>query len=220
MTSVLLDVGGVVVLPDFTPVADALTANGGGAHSELLDRAHYLAVNALDQAYLTESQGLVDAYVAGFISALGRDDRELAHAIEESFTSPWSRTIEESVEAIRSLNGSVHRVVLVSNSLGHVEQRLRGICQVGPGPGAMVDAVVDSHHVGVEKPDPRIFELALSLVDGKPEDALHVGDSIAYDVDGAQAAGIRAIHFDPWGTCVFDTHEHISSLADSPSWLH
>jgi putative hydrolase of the HAD superfamily len=115
---------------------------------------------------------------------------------------------------MRSLRAAGHRIVLVSNSTGGVEEGLRGICQVGAGPGATVDAIVDSSLAGVEKPDPRIFALALESVAGTSGDAVHVGDSIVYDVRGAQAAGIRAVHLDPWRDCDADDHEHARMLLE------
>jgi putative hydrolase of the HAD superfamily len=50
---------------------------------------------------------------------------------------------------------------------------------------------------GVAKPDPQIFERALERLAVAPEQALFVGDSLKQDVYGAQAAGLRAILFDP-----------------------
>jgi putative hydrolase of the HAD superfamily len=215
VATVLLDVGGVIVLPDFTPVGDALFDQRQVANSAL-DRAHYRAIAALDRAYLTDSRDLIEAYVVGFLAALGVVERGemVASAVETAFTLSWSRTIASSVDAMRKLGASGHRIVLVSNSLGHLEERLQGICQVGPGPGATVDAVIDSSEVGVEKPDPRIFDLALATVGGTRDDAVHVGDSIVYDVAGAQAAGIRAFHFDPWVSCAVQGHEHMRSLME------
>ena len=56
---------------------------------------------------------------------------------------------------------------------------------------ALVDAVVTSAELGVAKPDPAIFAHALELAGGvPPQDALHAGDDLAADVDGARAAGI------------------------------
>jgi HAD superfamily hydrolase (TIGR01509 family) len=51
-------------------------------------------------------------------------------------------------------------------------------------------AVVTSAAAGAAKPDPRPFLAALEVVGGRPERALHVGDSPA-DEDGARAAGLR-----------------------------
>ena len=58
----------------------------------------------------------------------------------------------------------------------------------------LVDAVVTSAELGVAKPDPAIFAHALELAGGvPPEDALHAGDDLAADVDGARAAGIEPL---------------------------
>jgi putative hydrolase of the HAD superfamily len=58
----------------------------------------------------------------------------------------------------------------------------------------LVDAVVTSAELGVAKPDPAIFAHALELAGGVPAaEALHVGDDVAADVEGARAAGIAAV---------------------------
>ncbi len=50
--------------------------------------------------------------------------------------------------------------------------------------------------VGFGKPDARAFERALSHLDAAPEDTWMVGDNLAWDVAGAQAAGILGIWLD------------------------
>ena len=216
-TAVLLDVGGVIVLPDFTPVAVALDGQGRYVAKAALERAHYVTAASIDDAYATGSRNLIDAYVQGFLDALGdpQTGPDVARAIETAFTTSWSTTIDSTLDAMRTLHARGHPIGIVSNSLGHVEEGLRGICQVGEGPGAVVDAMIDSFRVGVQKPDPRIFEMALSAIGAEARDAIHVGDTIAYDVRGAQAAGIRAFHLDPWMTCPGSAdHAHIASVTE------
>lgn len=62
--------------------------------------------------------------------------------------------------------------------------------------------IVVSEDVGVWKPDPRIFEIALERCGFGPEDAIYVGDSVVADIPGARAAGIRAVWMNrgrrPW----------------------
>ena len=53
--------------------------------------------------------------------------------------------------------------------------------------------------VGAEKPDPRFFEIALGRAGANPENTLHVGDMYFVDVQGARAAGIRAVLIDRGG---------------------
>ena len=58
---------------------------------------------------------------------------------------------------------------------------------------ALVDTVVISAELGVGKPDPAIFRAALDRLGATAADAMHVGDSVEHDVEGARAAGLRAI---------------------------
>jgi putative hydrolase of the HAD superfamily len=57
----------------------------------------------------------------------------------------------------------------------------------------LVDAVVTSAEVGAGKPDPRVFERALQVAGVEPDEALHAGDKVDNDVEGAAAAGVRAV---------------------------
>ncbi|MCU0253481.1 MAG: HAD-IA family hydrolase, partial [Acidobacteria bacterium] len=86
------------------------------------------------------------------------------------------------------------RLAVVSNAEGQVEQDL-----AAAGFGRYLETVVDSHLVGVAKPHPRIFAIALERLGVGAEQALYVGDVPAYDVAGARAAGMPAVLLDPWG---------------------
>ena len=57
----------------------------------------------------------------------------------------------------------------------------------------LVDGVVTSAEVGAAKPNPRVFQRALGLAGVEPGEALHVGDKVDNDVEGAAAAGVRAV---------------------------
>lgn len=81
-----------------------------------------------------------------------------------------------------------------------------------------VDAWIASGSYGKVKPSPLIFRAALELVDCEPSDALMVGDSLEDDVEGARAAGMRALLLDRAGR-VPDADERIESLAELPGAL-
>ncbi len=94
----------------------------------------------------------------------------------------------DAVAALDRARARGQRIIVVSNwdcSLGAVMQR------VGLEP--WLDGVVTSAEVGAEKPSPVIFERALALAGCAAEQALHVGDSLAEDVQGARAAGVAAL---------------------------
>lgn len=61
------------------------------------------------------------------------------------------------------------------------------------GIGQWFDAIVISGEVGLAKPDPRIFEVALEALGLGRDGVWHVGDSLAADVAGAKAAGVTAV---------------------------
>jgi 2-haloalkanoic acid dehalogenase type II len=55
-----------------------------------------------------------------------------------------------------------------------------------------VEFVLGSEDIGVYKPDPRVFQMAVERFGLQPGEVLHVGDSEIDDVVGAKAAGLRA----------------------------
>jgi putative hydrolase of the HAD superfamily len=65
--------------------------------------------------------------------------------------------------------------------------------------GLEVDAAVGSLHHGKTKPHASIFRAVLELLDVEPADAVMVGDTVADDIDGARAIGMRAILVDRLG---------------------
>jgi putative hydrolase of the HAD superfamily len=56
-----------------------------------------------------------------------------------------------------------------------------------------LDGVATSAEVGASKPDARLFAAALELAGAAPQETVHVGDSLAEDVEGALGAGLRAV---------------------------
>ena len=63
----------------------------------------------------------------------------------------------------------------------------------------LIDQVVISEQAGAHKPDQKIFEYALALVDEEAVNAWHIGDHPVNDIRGAAGAGITGIHYDPTG---------------------
>jgi putative hydrolase of the HAD superfamily len=75
------------------------------------------------------------------------------------------------------------------------DSRLEGLLEdLGLAPH--FDAVVVSHHVGIEKPNPGIFRRALELLEADASSTLHVGDVPELDLAGAESAGIDAVLVD------------------------
>ncbi len=218
--AVLLDVGGVFHLPDHDRIVAAMARAGVRVDPADLDRAHYAGVKALTN-FREGDREIWLAYNRGYAHALGADSQveEVAEVLLAEFTTGgvWTRVIPGSHAALAALKDSGVKLAIVSNADGSVEAQLAadGLCQLGDGPGVPVDAILDSSVVGVAKPDPRIFEIALERCGVEPARAIHVGDTPAADVAGARAAGVTPVLVDPW-----NDHDdltdvlRVSSLAD------
>ena len=81
-----------------------------------------------------------------------------------------------------------------------------------------VDAAVGSFHHGKTKPHASIFRAVLALLDVEPADAVMVGDTIADDIEGARAIGMRAILVDRLGRHP-NFEERLDDLYGLPSAL-
>ena len=119
----------------------------------------------------------------------------------------------EAVQALEELRSQGRRLVVVSNWdcslphwLGHT-----GLLE-------LVHGLVTSADARAAKPDPAIFHQALALAGCTPEQAVHVGDSLERDVEGARAAGIRAVLVARAGEAPAGV-ERVSSLLELPSLL-
>ena len=60
--------------------------------------------------------------------------------------------------------------------------------------------IIISEVIGINKPDPAIFEHALNLANAKKEESIMIGDSLEADVYGALNFGMDAIYFNPHHT--------------------
>jgi putative hydrolase of the HAD superfamily len=238
----LLDAGGVLVFPAPRHLLPALNAAGVTPDLAALERAHYRAMAVQDVAVVPPARATWwHDYLRTYAEACGvPQDRCEELAVEmarEVRGSSWAHIGIGAIDGLRAVAALGLPMGIVSNSDGSVESDLRrlGICYA-PTPeaaptaeaaeaaepardaGVPVGVVIDSAVVGVSKPDPAIFSLALKALGVPPSGTvLHVGDSLRYDVAGALAAGLQPVHMDPFGFCPAPAgHPHIRSLADLP----
>lgn len=72
---------------------------------------------------------------------------------------------------------------------------------------------------GIEKPDPRIFRLAMERAGVEPEVSVYVGDNPEFDVGPAAAVGMRPVLIDRRGRFPDAEGLRITSMADLPRVL-
>lgn len=113
-------------------------------------------------------------------------------ALYRRFGEPSVWRFYDDVETIlRDLRARGLKIGVVSNW----DTRLKTICD-GLGLTPLVDFIVISAEVGVRKPDPGIFRVALDRAGVLPEEAIHVGDLPEEDAEGARRAGVRPVLID------------------------
>jgi putative hydrolase of the HAD superfamily len=204
--AILFDAGGIFLLPDPTILGPLLAYHQGDPSVSAHVRAHYAGMAAKSAAGADER--FWHDYNLAYVRAVGvpEHDVELAALVLEQTRNAWTWRwpIAESVDALRALQAAGVPVGVVSNASGQIADVLArsGVCQQGPGPHTPVRVIIDSHVVGVAKPDPHIFDCALEHFDGIARERIaYVGDSVTMDVGGARAAGLHPILLDP-----FDDH--------------
>ena len=212
--AVLLDAGGVLLMPDSAAIVASLDEAGVKVDEGRLTRAHYAGMHAVDRDRSEPFSWW--PYNHAYIGALGitGDAVDPARAaLDRAFTSmEWNVVIDESLRALEAIAARGVHMAVVSNSDGTVERLL---AESGLGrTGSEWVCVVDSHLFGVAKPDPAIFRHALETVGVSADRAVHVSDSIRFDVEGARSAEVRPLHMDPFEMCHDSDHEHIRRLVD------
>lgn len=210
----LFDAGGTLVHIDPARVGEVL---GTDPDPDRLVEAHYRAI-----AELSARPDLADGpvsewwpwWVGRYLDTGGLEASPEAIRAIIAAEVPWRRSVPGARRAVERIRRTGVRVAVISNSAGGVRDML-----AQAGLGDLFEFVIDSSEVGVAKPDPAIFHLALERMDLDPEQAWYVGDSPHHDLGGARSAGLaRAILVDPLGLGPVEA-SRISSVAELPDLL-
>jgi putative hydrolase of the HAD superfamily len=198
--TVFLDAGGILVNPNWSRVSETLARHGVDATAAALSAAEPQAKQRLDRGdtiqrtndeqrgwtyfdlVLTEAGVPLTANTAAALLELNAYHRQF---------NLWETVPDEVGPTLAALRARGLRLVVVSNANGTL---LSAFTRLGLAPA--VDVIFDSHIVGIEKPDPRYFHLALEVSGARAETTVHVGDLYHVDVVGARSAGIAAILLD------------------------
>jgi HAD superfamily hydrolase (TIGR01549 family) len=198
LRAVLFDWGDTLMR--WAPEPDLLEA-GHAAGFDALGREPVQAItDRFRDAYLSTffEPGIVEEieYPAQVRQLLGEfeievSDEELMRFLEAEHTA-WSsaRQLAATTHALlESLREHGLKLGLVSNAFDPPDLLHRDLAQLGI--AERLDFALFSSEVGRRKPDPEIFQRALEALGVSPPDALFVGDTLASDIAGAAALGLR-----------------------------
>lgn len=212
--AVTLDVHGVLLLPSPVALRQALEPFGVEPDDEACWRAHFKMIRLIDDSE-DPDWPLMHLAMAAALGVSPERRADAAPAVIDSYLNRQWVAAPGAADAVARLESRGYALAVIANSShGQVEQWLTGagICGTS-GPLPRVACVLDSRLLGFGKPDRRIFELALAALDAAATQCVHVGDSLASDVFGAQAVGIIPCHVDPQRLCPVTDHAHTDSLA-------
>lgn len=222
--TVFLDAGGVLCHPSWTRVADALVRHGSAVTAAALAAAEQKATRDIDNA---STIGATDDRARGWlyfnlvlhhagIEQTAGTDAALAELREyHRVENLWEHVEPDVAPALAALRDRGLRLVVVSNANGRLRHLFDRVDLT-----KWFDHVLDSHEWGVEKPDPRLFQLALEQSRSDGARTVHVGDLYYVDVVGARKAGLReGILLDLAGLYEGVDCPRISSLAELVGWI-
>lgn len=208
LRAIFFDAGNTLLRMNYPVIAEELGRLGVAVEATDVQRADWRARVRLDALLgpgtSTESRTISDSYLRYLLEELDVRDPARVEAVEawrHTYNTPvgvWNTAEPEAEAALVLARAGGLRAAVISNSNGSVAGILDAL-----GLGRHLDFVIDSSLVGVEKPDPRIFQIALARAGVDPGQAVYVGDLYAVDVLGARSAGMEAILLDPgacWGT--------------------
>jgi len=204
LRAAFFDAGNTLVHMRADRMAEAFAAEGIEREKEAIRTAERRARVHLDpivaERGTTEGVDVMQTYLRLILEQLGVSWDGRGPRLVDRFRALgrverlWGEADPDARAVLADLRRRGLAVGVISNSDGTAEESLRvaGLLDA-------VDFVLDSHLVGVEKPDPRIFRLALRRAAVAPEEAVFVGDLYSVDVLGARRAGMTGILLDPIG---------------------
>lgn len=221
--SVFLDFGGTLVEPDPDPypaLRAILLPLGIEVSPERYADAEGRAaarIGPIRYQLLGQHPSYLDRGNIEMLKELGVSDPDgtLVSHLHEVYTSPdWRHPLPGTLDALATLRGLSVTLHLVSNSSDMLLESLSRL-----GWDRLFKTVTFSQEAGAEKPDKRVFDLALKRAGCGPEDVVHVGDSWTADYRGAREAGLRAIWFNRGGLPPPEPCAEIHNLKDLPQQL-
>lgn len=200
--TLLFDAGGTVCFNDPHILSDLATRAGFPASPGDIKRESSRFIYDFDarvrrtRRFKAEN---LESYLNGIYQGLGIPAEAAAELTRQAITlnhqrSLWTWTEPWVAAVLATLREAGWRMSVISNADGRVEHQLG---ELGLRP--FFDQVFDSARIGIEKPARGIFEHACRALALDPAAALYIGDTFFIDVWGANRAGIRALHLDPFG---------------------
>ncbi|MGH2670156.1 MAG: HAD family hydrolase, partial [bacterium] len=201
--AILFDAGNTLLRINYAAIAAQLAVLDSAATEEAVQRAEWRARVRLDtevfsgRAVSTESRATAARYLELVLEEVGVTDASTVGAMTRwraRYNAPVG-IFDVADPAAHGALAAARRAGLVTGVISNSNGIIAGLLDT-LGLLPYLDFVLDSGVVGIEKPDPRIFRMALDRAGVAPHEAVFVGDLYSIDVLGDRAVGIPAILLD------------------------
>jgi len=166
--------------------------NSRGHEVEMVDlkRAIKDALEGLERVRSTGRELTFEEIYADALTRLGilpadEDLRAMHEIFKRHYSNSWNPCTERVLEELSRR----YKVALISNTMSDHPR----VCLAEEGLDRHFSLIVCSRDLGVRKPNPRIFRHVLRGLGIEAEEAVHVGDNIEADMEGAEATGLTPI---------------------------
>jgi putative hydrolase of the HAD superfamily len=190
--AIVSDFGGVLTTPLFAAFAafqdevGISPENLGKAMRVGLAEGEDLPLFQLERGEISEDR-FIERLEDGLESILGH--RPHLHHFRQKFWGALHPN-DEMIALMRELKASGLKMAMLTNNVREWEPLWRSMLPVDE----IFEEIVDSAFVGCRKPEARIYELTLERI-GMPAEACLFIDDLQPNIEGAEAAGMSAVHF-------------------------
>lgn len=158
----------------------------------------YNFIKRIEEIFMLKTYAKLEDPIKTFLASrkvdfTEKDVENLKNNLKKIYSS--ASYFPKAEEILKHLKNEDFKLVLISNTFKHAHNYLEekfGISKI-------FDATIASHEVGLLKPEPEIFEMALDKVEVSKKSAIMVGDNLRDDVLASKRAGIDSILLDRKG---------------------
>lgn len=211
--AVLFDVGQTFLYPDFSFLKSLLAEYGVTTDIETLNKG---VATAREKIFRYRDVERWQEFFSFWMQFAGAPEKKIPEILPRIFSRHqevhlWSWLDPVAPQVFADLKKLGYPLGIISNSDGSIAGSLKKL-----GLTHFFDCIIDSHVVGVEKPDPRIFAIALQQMAMPAEKCVYIGDNYDRDVIGARNAGLTPILLDPFAVVAEQDVQKIKNLAELP----
>lgn len=195
VTAILFDAGQTFLYPDFPYLQKLLAEYGVATDVATLNQG---AATAREKTFRYREVERWQEYFTFWMQFVGAPEDKIPEILQRIFERHkrehlWNWLDPTAPAVFAELKKLGYRLGLISNSDGSIAASIEKF-----GLTKFFECIIDSQVVGVEKPDPKIFEIALTQLNLVAARCVYVGDNYDRDVIGARGVGITPILLDPF----------------------